>query len=216
MTSTAKGSTDFDLAEFVAKNQQNLLRAGAAIVVVGAGTWFWIASAERKAIRAEQQYVTAERSFFGGNPQLAQEDLSKVIQRYGNTTAGVRASVLLAKNLYEQSKPADGVKALQDALGRGASKPFRAAIEALIAAGYENQNKFDSAATAYAAAASDSEAEAERDNYVAQQAQALTSAGKKPEALKIWQQLAARETSVKANEAKLRIGELTATPAKGS
>jgi hypothetical protein len=43
----------------------------------------------------------------------------------------------------------------------------------------------------------------------------LASAGRNPDAIKVWQTIAAKETSPLAPEAKLRIGELSAAPAKG-
>jgi hypothetical protein len=56
-------------------------------------------------------------------------------------------------------------------------------------------------------------AKAAKDRYLADAARALTSGGKKDEAAKIWSTLATDNTSPFAGEARVRIGELTATPA---
>ncbi len=214
MTSTEKDSAEFDFGAFVAKHQKNLVRAGGAVVVVGLGAWFVMASSSRKAQNAEQAYVSAERSYYSGNAQLAESDLAKVIDRYGNTAAGIRASILLAKHYYEASKPAEGVAALKTALGRGAAKPFRPALNSLIAGGFEAEGKLDSAGVAYEAAASEAISQTEKEQYQGYAGRAYMAAGKKAEALRIWQALAARETSPLANEAKLRIGELSAVAAR--
>jgi predicted negative regulator of RcsB-dependent stress response len=216
MTSTEKTTTEFDLAAFIAANQRAIYQTTIAIVVVGAVAWFWKASTDRRANNAEQAFVTAERSYYSGNPTLAETDLSRVVQRYGATTAGVRASILLARHFFEQSKPADGVAALRAALGRGASKPFRPAIYGMLGAGFESESKFDSAAAAYRGAADAAATPSERDQYQASAARALTSAGDKAGAIKLWQAIAANELSPLAGEARLRLGELMAASAKGS
>ena len=52
-----------------------------------------------------------------------------------------------------------------------------------------------------------------KDRYMADAARALTSAGNKADAAKIWSDLAKDQSSVFSAEARVRAGELTATPA---
>jgi predicted negative regulator of RcsB-dependent stress response len=207
--------TEFDLGAFFERNQRAVTIGAATIVAIGAGYWFWTASSARKADRAEQAYSQAERAVFSGNPQLAQTELERVVQRYGNTPAGVRGSILLAKQHLQAVKPADAVPILKDAADKGASKPFRTSIYALLGAALEAQEKFDSAAAAYKSAAEATSLTSEREVQEASAARALAAAGKKDAALEIWRAIAARETSPLAGEARLRIAELSATPAKG-
>ena len=214
MTSQTK-ETEFDFGEFFAKNQKAVMSGAAAIVAIGLGYWFWAASSERKADRAEQAYAAAERSVYSGNPQLAKTDLERVVQRYANTTAGVRGAILLAKQHLQASKPGDAIPVLRSAAGQGAAKPFRTSIYALLGAAFEAEDKFDSAAAAYRSAAGATSLTSEKELQDASAARALTAAGKKQEALELWRAIAARETSPLAGEAKLRIAELSATPAKG-
>ena len=139
-----------------------------------------------------------------------------MVQRYGGTPAGVRATMLLAQTYYGAAKPDQGVARLRDVVGSGSAKAFRAPIYALIGAGLDNQKKYDSAAAAYAQAAAASPTVMDREAYLARQAVSLADAGKNPDAIKVWQTIASHETSPLAPEAKLRIGELKAAPAKGS
>jgi predicted negative regulator of RcsB-dependent stress response len=213
MTETETG--EFDFAAFFTKNRKPILTgAGTAVAAVAIG-WFWVASQNLKAEKAETAFGNAERAFYSGNPQLAETELSKMAQRYGGTPAGVRATILLAQTYFETGKPDQGVSRLRDVVG-SAAKAFRAPIYALIGAGLDNQKKFDSAATAYAQAAVASPTVMDREGYLARQAVSLTAAGKNPDAIKVWQAIAAHETSPLAPEAKLRLGELSAAPAKGS
>jgi hypothetical protein len=53
-----------------------------------------------------------------------------------------------------------------------------------------------------------------KDRYMADAARALTSGGNKAEAAKIWQSLSNDNASAYQAEARVRYGELSATPAK--
>jgi predicted negative regulator of RcsB-dependent stress response len=214
MTSPIRSTEEFDLADFFAKNQRAITVGAVAIAAVGLGFWFWTASAARKAQRAEQAYVSAERAVYSGNPQLAESELRRLVDRYGNTAAGVRGAILLAKQQYQANKVAEGIAVLREAADAGASEPFRPAVHALIGAGYETQQKFDSAATAFRAAADAARAESEREVHRAAAARALTAAGKKTEAAEIWRDIASRESSPLLTEARLRLAELTVEPAR--
>jgi hypothetical protein len=54
----------------------------------------------------------------------------------------------------------------------------------------------------------------EKEYLQGELARALTVAGKKDEARKIWEALAAKPDSPMAGEARIRMGELSAVPAK--
>jgi predicted negative regulator of RcsB-dependent stress response len=216
MSNTPGEKAEFDFAVFYARYRKPILAGATAVVVLGAGGWFWKASSNLKERNGALAYASAERSFYSGNLQLAETDLARVVQRYGSTRAGVRASMLLARAMYQQGKADSGVRRLRDAVGHGAAAPFRASIYSMIAAGLEDGAKYDSAAAAFGQAASAATTQIDREIYKADQARALASAGKPAEALRIWQEIAAREGSPLIAEARLRIGELTAAPARGS
>lgn len=216
MTSSAKNDNEFDAALFFEQNRRKLISVGLAIVVIAVGAWSWTASAERKAVRSEQAFLTAQQAFYAGNTQLAGTDLRRVVERYGATPAGARAAILLAKLSYDESKPADGVAALREALGKRGAKGFRPAIHALIGQGLEAQGQFDAAATEFRAAAAAERLEAAKEQYEAMAARALASAGKKVDAVRIWEAIAARDASPYAPEARMRLAELKAAPVGSS
>jgi predicted negative regulator of RcsB-dependent stress response len=216
MANETSSGSDFDLGVFLDRYRKPLIGGVVAVAVVGGGFWFWSASQKLKTERGDQAYRTAERAYYSGNPQQAEAELARAVQRYGNTTGGVRAAMLLARTLYQQEKPAEGIAQLREAAGRGASKPFRAAIHAMIGAGFEDAAQFDSAAAAYGLAVEEARTTIDREIYLADQARALGSAGKKAEALALWEQIAARDASPLLAEARLRIGELSAAPARAN
>ena len=184
---------------------------GAAVVALAAVVWIvgkqW---SDKKADAADAALNRARQSYSQGNLPLAQTDLRRVITRFGGSAAGSQATMLLAQAFYEQGKPDSGLKALNE--GK-AARVDQASFEALKGAGYEQQKKYAEAAERYRAAAGMTTAKIAKDRYMADAARALTSAGNKAEAAKIWTTLSTDNASTFAAEARVRLGELVATAA---
>ncbi|MGH7713261.1 MAG: tetratricopeptide repeat protein [Gemmatimonadaceae bacterium] len=207
-----EGSAFFD---WIRAHSRLAAYAGVAIVAVAVATYMWRRSDAIKQERAEQALLSAARTFSSGNLPLAQSDLEKVVARYGSTTAGAQARLLLAQILYDQNKVDSGLKVL-DGVGSGPGGAFAASVHALRAGGLEQQSQSAAAAAEYERAAAASRGAIERDSYRADAARAYTAAGDTAKALAIWRALAEDEESQVSSEAKLRVGELTAKPATSS
>jgi predicted negative regulator of RcsB-dependent stress response len=183
----------------------------AIVIALAAATWFFAKQwRERQADAAEVALNRARQSYGQGNLPLAQTDLKRVITRFGGSAAGSQASMLLAQAYYEQGKPDSGLKVLND--GKP-SDTDEAAFEALKGAGLEQKKEYVQAAERYRAAAGLADAKIAKDRFMADAARALTSANNKAEAAKIWSALANDNASTFAAEARVRLGELGATPA---
>ena len=130
----------------------------------------------------------------------------KVAKSYSGTASGQQAALLLAQALFDQKKYAEGVASLDKAMG-GASADFSAAMESMIAVGYELQGKLADAATHYGKASAAAKFENDKNSYKASEARSLMAAGKNAEARKIWEDLA-KSDSPSAQEANVRLGEL--------
>lgn len=213
MANTTKSEREIDFAALWARHKRTILGVAATVAVVAGGAWFWTASRNLKESRAEVAFSSAEQTFYSGNFQLAATELERVLARYDDTRAGVRATMLLARTRFAEDRHADGVAMLREIVGRSGAKPQRAAIHALIAAGLENQRLFGEAASAFAQAAGAATTQFDRDMYEADQARALASDGQTAQALEIWRRHASRESAPTANEARLRIGELASKSA---
>jgi predicted negative regulator of RcsB-dependent stress response len=181
-------------------------------VAIAGGAYLWRASSERKEANAGRSLSEAQQSFTSGNLPLATSDLQKVIQRYDGTMSAKQARLLLAQALYQQDKVADGLKALD---GIGSPGPLAASVHAVRASGLEQSGKPAEAAAEFLQASQAALSEIDKASYRADAARSYLAAGKKDEAVKIWKELATDETSPISAEAKLRLGELTAQPAKG-
>ncbi len=187
---------------------------GAAVVAVAAaGYWFYLRSQQIKTVNAERSLMQAEQSLQSGNAALATSDLQRVVTRYKGTSAGTEAAMLLAQTDYNAGKYQDGVKVLEEVSGKtGGSE---ASLQSLIGDGYSQLGKTADAAKAYERAADAAEFDTERAYYRAKAARSYASAGNVNEAKRIWSQLATDEKAqAVAAEARVRLAELTAKPAK--
>lgn len=187
------------------------LGIGAIVVAaVVAGTWVWSRSNATKAASASRALSEAQRSVASGNLPLAAADLQKLVQGYGSTRAGIQARLLLAQVYFQQGKVDDGLKLLDETESAG---PLQASLHALRAGGLEQAGKAAEAAAEYLKASQESELPSERESYKSDAARAYLAAGKKDEALKIWQAIADDQASPLNGEARLRVGEIGASVA---
>lgn len=182
-----------------------------AIVVAALAGVFWVVRTQNAGneATASRQLVAAQRSVGAGNLPLAAADLRKLVDRYGSTRSGAEAQVLLAQVELQQGRTAEAMKVL-DEIGSGG--PHAASVHALRAAALEQTGKPAEAAEEYLKASRANELQGEAESLKADAARAYLVAGKKAEALKIWQEMASNPASVLYNEALLRVGELTAEP----
>ncbi|HEY4671434.1 MAG TPA: tetratricopeptide repeat protein [Gemmatimonadaceae bacterium] len=187
---------------------------GAAVVAVAAaGYWFYLRSEQIKTVNAERSLMQAEQSLQSGNAALATSDLQRVVTRYKGTSAGTEAAMLLAQTDYNAGKYQDGVKVLEEVSGKAGGS--EASLQSLIGDGYSQLGKTADAAKAYERAADAAEFDTERAYYRAKAARSYASAGNVNEAKRIWSQLATDEKAqAVAAEARVRLAELTAKPAK--
>lgn len=216
-TSTARAAVASDRGrDFMDWFQINsrYIGIGAAVVAVAAaGYWFYLRSQQIKTVNAERSLMQAEQSLQSGNTALATSDLQRVVTRYKGTSAGTEAAMLLAQASYNAGKYQDGVKVLEEVSGKAGGS--EASLQSLIGDGYSQLAKPADAAKAYERAAAAAEFDTERAYYRAKAARSYAAAGNVNDAKRIWSQLASDEKAqAVAAEARVRLAELTAKPAK--
>lgn len=200
---------------FIEWLQLNWRQVAAGVIVVAAvaaGAALYQSSKSTRATKAESALADAHQAFFSNNAPLAKSDLGKIVTRYEGTTSAVQASLLLAQLLYSEGKHAEGIAQLRK-IAPSASPALAASVHAMTAVGLEDQGKYDEAAAEYRIASEKAIFAADKQNYRADQARTLMRAGKNADALVIWKEIAADETSNNAGEARIRIGEIEAQAA---
>jgi predicted negative regulator of RcsB-dependent stress response len=198
------------LVDWVQTHTRQLGIGAIVVVAVVAGSWVVSRSNATKSAGASRALGEAQRSVASGNLPLAAADLQKLVQRYGSTSAGIQARLLLAQVQFQQGKVAEGMKILDEAGSAGA---LQASLHGLRAGGYEQLGKPLDAAQEYLKASAASSMPSERESYRADAARAYLAGGKKDEALKIWQAIADDPASPLNSEGRLRVGELNAAVA---
>jgi predicted negative regulator of RcsB-dependent stress response len=192
------------------------LTAGAVVVVIAAaGFWFYQRQQQIEANNASRALMNAKQSMGAGNVQLAQSDLQNVYSRYGSTSAGVEAAMLLAQISYDAGKPQDGISRLQKVEGTRAGSVMVPTILDLEGDGYAQLGKFADAAKRYESAADATGFQTEKSFYRAKAARTYQTAGDTAKAHQIWTAIANDPTEqAMASEARVRLGELTTAVAK--
>jgi tetratricopeptide (TPR) repeat protein len=182
------------------------------LAAIAGGGWFYMRSKNLKAERAEKALFVAEQSIPGNLP-LAESDLRKLIVRYDGTQAAMQAQLALAQLLYDQGKYQEGVAELKKAVPKlESSKDFASSAHLLQAAGYEQLKKFLEAGNEYMSAAKTARFDSDRQRYESFAARSFQLGGRVEDAKRIWTRLAADSKGTVAGEARVRLGELTATP----
>ncbi|HET9424675.1 MAG TPA: tetratricopeptide repeat protein [Gemmatimonadaceae bacterium] len=205
-----------DLMEWVQANTRWISIGAAVVVLAGAGWWIYTQSKVRKEQNAAQALFLAKQSMQAGNLVLAQSDLSKLVNRYEGTSAGSEGAMILAQINFDQGKFQEGITMLESAAS-SAPGPMEAQLRTLIGDGYLSMKNAVSAAREFEKAAEMSGREMERAAQLARAARAYQLAGDTAKARQLWTDLAVNEKNPSiAAEAKVRLGELTAKPAKAS
>jgi len=190
-------------------HSRELMYVSIGLLVVAGGVWFYRQSNERQAQSASTALSEAESAISAGNLPLAQSDLEKLVQRYGSTSAGAQAHVLLAQVHYDKGEYQQGIEQLKTVTDDKDAYTAAAGLN-LMAAGLEQSGKLADAASTYEKAAAKAPYKVDHDVYIASAARAYTAAGKMDDAKKIWSALAKDDQSPAAAEARVRLGELEA------
>lgn len=197
------------------KVNSSALAIGGAVVVVAAFIfWFYGRQQQIQAGNAQKALMNAKQSLSSGNMQLAQTDLKAVVDRYSSTEAGVEAAMLLATVAYDNNKPQDGITLLEKASSSSAASTVQPTLKSLEGDGYAQMGKLTDAAKQYEAAAAATTYPTEKGFYQSKAARAYQAAGDTAKARQLWTTLASDPTAAMMSEAKVRLGELTAQPAK--
>jgi predicted negative regulator of RcsB-dependent stress response len=204
-----EGDAGESMLEWARANSSKLSVAGIVVIAVAAIGMLWRASADKKEVRASQALASAQAVVQSGNAALAQSDLQALLRRYSGTTAALQARLLLAQVHFGQGKVDEGLKEL-DAIGSGG--PYAASVHGLKAAGLEQAGKPAEAAAQYEQAAAAATTSLTKAAYKSDAARAYLAAGNANEAKRIWESIAADDSSPLAGEAKVRLGELNAKP----
>jgi predicted negative regulator of RcsB-dependent stress response len=193
------------------------LRTNARAVAIGVGVIAAVAigvvavkgSSTGRNARADQAYLQAAAPLANGDAATAERELRKVIASYGKASGGVQARMTLAQLLYDKGQYKEGLALLQ-----GAGNPpeaFRNGVRALTAAGHEGAGQPAEAARIYEELAKATTSEGRKGQLMANAGRAYQAANDRASAQRIWTELVSLDVVGLSDEARVRLGELTAS-----
>ncbi len=197
------------MMEWARTHSRQLSIGGMVVVALAAMGLLWRASADKKEVRASQALASAQAVVQSGNAALAQSDLQALLRRYGGTTAAIQARLLLAQVHFGQGKVEEGLRELNEIKSPGL---YAASVHSMRAAGLEQAGKPAEAAPEYEKAAEAASTPLAKGGYRSDAARTYLAAGNREAAKRIWESMAADDSSPLAGEARVRIGELNAKP----
>ena len=197
------------MMEWARANANKLSVGGIVVVALAAVGLLWRASADKKEVRASQALASAQAVVQSGNAALAQSDLQALLRRYGGTNAAIQAHLLLAQVHFGQGKVDEGLRELNEIKSPGL---FATSVHAMRAAGLEQAGKPAEAAPEYEKASDAATTPLTKAAYRSDAARAYLAAGNRDAAKRLWESIAADDSSPLAGEAKVRLGELNAKP----
>lgn len=190
-----------------------VLALALTLAVLVAGWYVWTSTRDRQRVRAEAAYFEAQQTMASGNTTAGRTGLQNVATRYADTPAGVQSTIFLAQLDFDEKKYAEGIRKLEQAAGRGAAKAYRSSIYGLVGSAYEEQGKWNEAATNFRRAAEEAQIETDRLTMRANEARIYTKSGRLEDARRLWSEMAEDPSGPMAGEARVRLGELQAAPA---
>lgn len=194
-------------ADLLTRYQKPITIGVVALVLVGGGFWLSNRSAQIKEARGGEALQLAEGAYATGGQEAAQVELQKIYTRYAGTAAGTQAALLSAQWYYEAGQADSGLTAIAAALAKAPSHQ-KAGLLAMQAAGKSLQGDHAGAAKDLEAAAAAANLAVDKDAYRMEAARSYATAGDTAAAERIYSEIAGREDSQYAGEARLRLGEI--------
>ena len=182
--------------------------AGAVVILVAAG-WLYVTSEARKQAFAAQALTQARSDAEAGNLPLAASDLSRIIDRYGGSSAADEAVVLLNEIRLIQGQPSEAIKDLQSFVQKGHPKHMLASAWSLLGGGLEDQRKYKDAAAAYRRASEEVTHDFLKAQYLLDAGRTLALAGDSAASRAAYAEVIQKYGELgQAAEARVRLGAL--------
>lgn len=211
-TAKAKTADASPTASWFQDSKRQAVAAAAVAAIIALGIWFVVTSGQRKEQFANRVYSQALATADQGNLPQASADLQRVIQTYGGTEAADEAVLALNQIRMASGQSELAAANLSEFVAKKPAPRFAAPAYGLLAEAQENAKKFAEAAAAYEQAAANAGITFVKASYLVSAGRAYRLAGKTQDAIRAYQTVVEKYPDAPAvNEAKVRLGELTAS-----
>jgi TolA-binding protein len=192
-------------------SKRQAVAGAAAVAVIALGVWFVVSSGKRKEEFAARVFSQALATADKGNLPQASADLQRVIQTYAGTEAANEAVLALNQIRMASGQSQLAATNLSEFVARKPAPRYAAPAYGLLGVAQENGGKFAEAAAAYEQAAANAEVAYVKASYLIDAGRAYRLAGKTQDAIRVYRTVVEKYPDApSANEAQVRLGELTA------
>lgn len=198
-----------EFAELARKHSRRVSIGAGILVVLAAGVWLYVTSAQRKEAFASQALSQARAAAEAGNLPLAASDLARLIERFEGTRAASEAVVVLNQIRLLQGQRDVAVNALREFVRTRQRAYVKASAYALLGAALEDQGKPREAGGAYRQAAAEAELDFLKAQYLLDAGRALAAGADTAGAREAYREVLTRYSELdQAAEARVRMAEI--------
>lgn len=130
------------------QNRQVLVVVGLALALaIGAGLYYYDYRRNLR-LQAAEEFEALQQTVATANPESAQNEIRRFIERFSDTPFGIEARLLLAQTHLETGAPAEAVSVLEP-VSRDLSQPMGVQAAFLLCAAYENAGRPEDAEASY-------------------------------------------------------------------
>jgi predicted negative regulator of RcsB-dependent stress response len=134
-----------DLTSWAKENTQLLVLAGIVLVVVAAGTYYYVGYRTSMRERAITQFEQIQNTLASGDRETAKAQLSQYIDAFGGTVYALEARLTLGQTLLEDGNTEDAIPVLAPAVRAMGEQPIGIQAAFLLASAYEQAGRKDDA-----------------------------------------------------------------------
>ncbi|MEJ2679284.1 MAG: tetratricopeptide repeat protein [Gemmatimonadota bacterium] len=137
-----------EVGAWVKAHARFVIAVTSVAVLAAGGTAYYFRYQKTLESRAATRLTELQQEVAGGNQTLAIRDLQTFVSRFGNTPSAQEARLMLARLELQTGQTADAMDLVRD-LAQNLDAPLGVNAALLLAAGYEQQGKFDEAEKIY-------------------------------------------------------------------
>lgn len=198
-----------DFSTWASRNQQVLTVAGVLIAILIAGAIYYRNYRGQLNQQATEQLEVIYQSIAINDTEGAKADLATFLDRFGGTAYEGEARLMLGELYLETSDPEQAIAVLEP-IGASPSEPIELQAATLLAAAYEQEERWADAENVYLAIADRSELDFQVRDALASAARIRADQGDGPGAIELYERLLAGldENAPERGQYEMRIQEI--------
>lgn len=192
-----------ELWAWAKRNNQVLVIAGVIVALaIGAGLYYWDYQQNLR-MQATQEFEALQQTVANANPESAQNEIRRFIDRFSGTPYEAEARLLLAQTELDAGTPDEAISVLEP-IARDLSEPMGVQAALLLGAAYEHAGRPGDAEDAYLRVAEAAPMTFQRRQALADAARIRAAEGEHAGAAELYERLLATFDEAREGESPQR------------